>query len=139
MGWLYELLNEQRDLELEILKAHSAREAIAWLDKTTIDIVLTDIRMPEMNGLQLLERINHDYPHCKVIFLTGYKDFEYIYTVIQNRDTRYLLKIEKDEVIIKAIADTHPGNRSWSWRIRIFWLKPGNKWTGCPNGSRMNT
>ena len=104
--WLSELLKEINEYELEIMKAYSAKEALVWLEKTKIDIILLDIRMPGITGLQLLEKIKASWPYCKVIFLTGYNKFEYVYNAIQTQGVKYLLKIEKDEKIIQAVIDS---------------------------------
>ena len=97
--FIQKIMNENMD----IYKAYSAEEAIDWLNKTKIDIVISDIQMPEMNGLQLLKEIHDKWPMCKVIFLTGYNEFEYAYTAMQYNVVSYVLKSEGDEAIIKAI------------------------------------
>lgn len=103
VDWLYNMFSELTYLELDIYKATSGLDAIKCMNRTKIDIVLADIRMPEMNGLQLLENIRLSWPECKVIFLTGYNEFDYIYTAIQRGGVSYLLKTEDDSEIIKAV------------------------------------
>lgn len=83
---LYEIFNSLPEIELDVYKAYSAQEAIDWLSRTRIDIVLSDIMMPEIDGLQLLEEIHKRWPFCKVIFLTGYEKFDYIYGALQIKD-----------------------------------------------------
>lgn len=102
---LYELFSEAKHLNLDICKAYSGTEALQWFNKTKIDIVLTDIKMPGMNGLQLLEEVRSNWPQCKIIFLTGYEEFEYVYTAIKYEGVKYLVKTEKDEVIVKAVEE----------------------------------
>ncbi len=65
---LYEMLEEADLPELELYRAYSAIEAIEWLNRIKIDIVLSDIRMPGMDGLRLLKEIRARWPRCKVIF-----------------------------------------------------------------------
>ncbi|WP_217594708.1 response regulator [Cohnella sp. GbtcB17] len=89
--------------ELELYWAYSAHEALACLRSTRIDIVLSDIEMPEMNGLSLQKEINQRWPRCKVIFLTGYNDFDYIHSSSRNGATDYVLKTEGDAQILKAV------------------------------------
>ncbi|MEK0313230.1 response regulator [Cohnella sp. 56] len=89
--------------ELELYWAYSSHEALACLRSTRIDIVLSDIEMPEMNGLALQKEINQRWPRCKVIFLTGYNDFDYIHSSSRNGATDYVLKTEGDAQILKAV------------------------------------
>ncbi len=103
---LYEVFQGLKDIELDVYKAYSGLDALHHLNRTRIDIVLTDIRMPGMDGLQLLEKIHGKWPNCKVIFLTGYNEFEYIYTAIQYEGVSYLLKTEGYGKIIGAVVNT---------------------------------
>ncbi len=100
---LYELFKDYRDGSLDVYKAYSAQEALDWLNKRRIDVVITDLKMPGMDGLQLLERIRLNWPECKVIFLTGYDEFDYIYKAVQHEGVSYLLKTESYESIVAAV------------------------------------
>ena len=102
---LSEVLSLQTELDLDIYKAYSGREAEEWLDRTRMDIVLTDIRMPEMDGIRLLEEIRKRWPKCHVIILTGYDEFEYVYRAIQAPNTSYLLKTEDPMKVIEKVQD----------------------------------
>lgn len=101
---LYELLSMEERLELNLSTAASAVEAEKLLSHKKIDIVLTDIQMPKVSGIQLMDIILERWPHCKVIFLTGYSEFEYVYKV--HKHARYVLKAEEDEKIIEAILES---------------------------------
>lgn len=103
---LYEIFNNMKNLDLDVYKAYSGEEAIEWLNRTRIDIVLTDIRMPEIDGLQLLDIILKSWPQCKVIFLTGYDEFEYVYKAIQHKGVSYILKTEDHEKVISTVENT---------------------------------
>ena len=56
------------------------------------DVVLTDIRMPYMDGLTLAERIRQKYPSMKIVIFSGYDDFEYAKQAIKLNVTEYILK-----------------------------------------------
>jgi two-component system response regulator YesN len=103
VDWLHRLFSGQKQLDLDVYKAYTGNQALSWLDRTKIDIVVTDIRMPEMNGMQLLENIKNRWPDCKVIFLTGYNQFDYVYTAIKHEGVSYLLKTEEDSEIIRTV------------------------------------
>ncbi|RED53209.1 response regulator [Cohnella phaseoli] len=100
---LIDLFEERFTAVLEYCRAYSAGEALDWLKRTKIDIVLTDIRMPGMTGLELHEQIVRTWPQCRVIFLTGYNDFEYIQSAMRNESVDYILKTESDDVIVQAV------------------------------------
>lgn len=101
--YLVETLEKVPGLELDIRKAFSGREAIAKLDDTKVDLLLSDIRMPGMNGMELADHVLKQWPRCRVIFLTGYNDFEYVQSALRKGSVDYVLKTEGDETIIKAI------------------------------------
>lgn len=102
---IYELFRDYDAFELDVYKAYSGIEAMDWMNRTKIDIVLTDIRMPGMTGLQLMERIRLHWPECRVIFLTGHHEFDYVYSAIKHDGVRYLLKTEGHEEIVKEVEN----------------------------------
>lgn len=108
---LVQLFEGYENLELDIFRAYSAVEAIDWLKRTSIDIVLTDIRMPGMSGLELQQEIRRLWPWSKVIFLTGFEDFDYIQNALRNEAEDYILKTESDETIVAAIEKAVNGLR----------------------------
>jgi two-component system response regulator YesN len=106
---LFEVFQNIQHLELDVYKAYSGVEAVQHFNRMRPDIVLTDIRMPGLDGLQLLEKIRERWPKCRVIFLTGYNEFSYIYSAIQYEGVSYLLKTEGYDKVINmvehAVAD----------------------------------
>lgn len=101
-----EILGKLNIPSLEICKAYSGSEAVEWLNQTRIDIVLSDIRMPEIDGLELLDIIRRDWPRCRVIFMTGYHDFDPVYQAIQVWGVRYILKTEGYAKVITVLEET---------------------------------
>ena len=101
---IHELLSMEENLELNLFMAASAIEAQTILESRKIDIVLTDIQMPQMTGIELMDIILERWPYCKVIFLTGYSQFEYVYRVYKH--AKYVLKAEEDSKIIDAVKET---------------------------------
>ncbi|NIK77017.1 two-component system response regulator YesN [Paenibacillus castaneae] len=111
---LYEVLSNLMPDQLDVCKAYSAKEALGWMSRSRIDIVMTDIAMPGMNGLELSEEILMFWPRCKVIFLTGHSEFDFAYRAFQMPDVRYLLKTEGyakvTEAVKGALSDIHRCN-----------------------------
>lgn len=106
LEWLEELFLYEYPPEIEVYTADSAPEALDLLRRIQFDVVLTDIKMPGMDGIRLFHEIKENWPGCKVVFLTGYRNFDDIYEVVSKGDVRYILKSEDDEVIIKAVDDS---------------------------------
>jgi two-component system response regulator YesN len=93
------------DAEYEVYKAYSGLEAIGYLNKYRFDIVVSDIKMPEMSGIALKNAIIERWPWCKIIFLTGHSEFEYVYDAIQSNNVRFLLKTEDTDKLIETVAE----------------------------------
>ncbi len=102
LTWLEELFRYDFDRDIEVYIANSAPEALGLLNRVKFDVVLTDIRMPSMDGITLFYKIKENWPRCRVVFLTGYRNFDNVYELIRHKDIRYILKSESDE----AIQDT---------------------------------
>lgn len=73
-------------------QAENGREAADAIDRLLPDVVVTDIQMPFMNGLQLAEWIRSRHPNTKIIILTGYDEFEYAQKAIKLQIDEYILK-----------------------------------------------
>ncbi|MBQ9008218.1 MAG: DNA-binding response regulator, partial [Clostridia bacterium] len=67
------------------------------------DLLLTDINMPDTSGLELHKRILERWSQCRVIYLTGYSDFEYARTALDQHAFAYVLKGEGDDYLISTI------------------------------------
>lgn len=109
VNYLVEALSDMPNLQFDMTKAYSGKEALAKLGDGKVDILLTDIRMPGMNGMELADAILAMRPRCRVIFLTGYNDFDYVQTAMRKGGVDYVLKTEGDGAILqaleKAVAD----------------------------------
>jgi len=100
---LLEVFRQLPHLDLEVIGAYSAREALDWLKRTKIDIVVSDIRMPGMDGLTLQSEIVRYWPRCKIVFLSGFNDFDYVQQAIRGGALDYVLKTDGDERLIEAV------------------------------------
>ncbi|WP_248928921.1 response regulator [Paenibacillus hamazuiensis] len=88
-----------------VFRAYSGEEALEILKTTTIDIVITDIRMPGIDGLALMELIKNRWKKTKVILLSGYAEFEFAKKAITNHAYDYLLKPISDEHIYMKVKE----------------------------------
>lgn len=98
------LLSLQDDLELELTALDSAVKAVSILETERVDIAIVDINMPQMTGLELYDIVRKNWPQCKVIFLTGYSEFDYVYRV--HKHARYVLKADREEILVEAVRES---------------------------------
>ncbi len=97
-------INESEDAFKVTAQASNGTEALACLEKEDIQIVITDIQMPVMNGLELAKHINSQYPDTITIILTGYADFEYAQEALRQHAFEYLLKPVDEEILHKVLT-----------------------------------
>ena len=98
-----ELLHEKinwKKLRCEIvLKATCASEVMDYIEEEEVDLIITDINMPFIGGMEMAQRIRKSHPKIKIIILTGYNEFEYAKKGIDIGIDGFILKpIDKDEV-----------------------------------------
>lgn len=98
---IYDLMEERFDFEL--YRCYSAVQAIALLKKMRFDIIISDISMPQMSGLELLKEAKGLWPKCHFLILTAYNNFEYAYQTLKYDRVDYLLKIESYDEICNII------------------------------------
>lgn len=82
------------------------QEAVNQLENNMPDVVLSDIRMPNMDGVELMQHLNANYPQVKIVISSGYSDFEYLNMSIKSKVTEYLLKptdIDEFEQVFKRL------------------------------------
>ncbi|HJB24627.1 MAG TPA: response regulator [Candidatus Jeotgalibaca pullicola] len=87
-------------------QASNGDEALEFIEKNTPDILITDIKMPIMDGIQLAKEVREKHPSVKIIFLSGYDEFEYAISGIKLNIIEYLLKpisrVELEETLKKV-------------------------------------
>ena len=88
-----------------VLDAASGDQALRIMAETKPDILITDIHMREMTGLELIERTNERYPDVDVIVLTGYDDFEYARSCLRMRVKDFLLKPVDEEQLLALVEN----------------------------------
>ncbi|MCA1030934.1 response regulator [Bacillus timonensis] len=104
------ILGEWEQLGIHsIFEADNGEEALTIIHKEKPSIIMTDMKMPKLNGIQLLEWLNTENIQCKTIVLTGYDDYQYMRKAIQFGATDYLLKpIDPDmlnQTLVKSIQE----------------------------------
>lgn len=99
------------DSELEVVgTAADGFDALKKLAKTHADVVLLDIRMPNMNGVVATQRIKTEHPDVKVLILTTFDDSDYILNAINNGASGYLLKDIGGDALIESVKNAYAGD-----------------------------
>ena len=87
-----------------VLRAYSGTHALSILRENQVDVILSDICMPDLDGLSLMEETESLWPRAHFIFLSGFDDFQYIHRASKSPLYRgYLLKMEGDEVVLQKV------------------------------------
>ncbi|WP_372632613.1 response regulator [Cohnella sp.] len=97
------LFEEETQLQLDVRTAYTVSAALRQFEQDSADIVLSDIRMPEMSGLEMAEKLKAINPEVKLIFLSGYDHFEYAYQAIKQEAVDYILKTEGDGKVVQTV------------------------------------
>ena len=84
-------------------EASNGKEALELLRNMDIDLVITDMRMPIMDGIELAKRCQQEFPTVKVIVLSGYSDFEYVRGSMKEGVKDYLLKPVAPDELVEAL------------------------------------
>ncbi len=91
------------DLFLKIYEASCAKEAIYIYEKHKPDIIITDINMPHMNGLEFCRYIRKSDKNTPIIVTTAYTDTEYLLQAVELTLIKYLLKPIEEEKLLEAL------------------------------------
>ena len=102
------ILGKEEDIQI-IETANNGRRAYEACKNHPPDVVLMDIKMPELSGVEATNMIKRDFPEVKVIVLTTFNDDEYIYDAIKNGASGYLLKDASPSEIAEAVRRVYNG------------------------------
>jgi DNA-binding NarL/FixJ family response regulator len=117
------LLKDEDDIEL-IGSVGSGKEALDFIKCSQPDIVITDLSMPNMSGIELTEKLFTSYPDIKVLILSMFNNEEYIVSAIQAGAKGYLPKQDSTtEILLEAIRTISNGDEFYSPSISKIVLK----------------
>ena len=103
------ILDADPDLEV-VGTAHDGAQALELIPETRPDVVLMDLKMPLMNGVQATQKIREQYPEIKVLVLTTYGADEWVFDAIRSGAAGYLLKGTPRSELIDAVKGTAAGD-----------------------------
>jgi len=111
------LLENVNDFKL-IDTLENGKQVFPIIDTTSIDIIVTDINMPEMDGIELSKKIKQQYPYIKTLILSTHSDINMIQKCIKNGVDGYLLKNAEKEELITAIKEIYKGEKYFSQSVK---------------------
>ena len=111
LGALAALLEIERDIQV-VGKARNGREALDLVKSLVPDVVLTDIEMPEVTGLDLAQAVRQQHPRTRVVILTTFARPGYLRRALDAGASGYLLKDSPSDKLADAIRRVHGGGRA---------------------------
>jgi DNA-binding NarL/FixJ family response regulator len=90
--------------------AYNGQEAVDLVEKTMPDLVLMDVRMPVMDGVEATRLIHNRYAQTKIMILTTFDDDDYVQHALANGAVAYVLKEIRPEELITAVKAVHSGS-----------------------------
>lgn len=103
------ILSLYDDLEI-VGQASNGNEAIKLLKDVEVDVILMDIKMPKMNGVEATKIIKEKYPIVKILILTTFNEEQYIFEGLKFGADGYMLKDVKSDEIVSGIRTVYNGN-----------------------------
>lgn len=85
-----------------IIDCKNGKEALLAVKSFTPDVLLTDIRMPKMTGIELAKEIHENFPDCRIVFMSGYSDKEYLMEALKLKAVDYVEK----PIVLDKISET---------------------------------
>jgi len=93
-NWLKILLQQIQNMETSIYEASNGQEALETCRNNSIELVITDIKMPVLNGLDLIGSLKKEFPTIRFCVLSSYDDFDYVKNALKAGALDYILKAE---------------------------------------------
>lgn len=103
------LLSLEDDMDV-LGSVHNGLEVLEFIKSKVPDVILMDIRMPAMGGVECTRRVHEKYPNVKILILTTFEDDEYIQQALRNGASGYMLKDLTADKLASAIRDVYHGN-----------------------------
>lgn len=102
---LIRFLLNNADEKFELYEAKNGKEALTIIQQKEIDILLSDIQMGHMTGIELAAKVREEYPDMEILFFSGYDDFEYVRSALSLRAVNYILKPVNPDELMKSLRE----------------------------------
>ena len=120
------MMLEQMGLPIEVTDVEDGQEAVDYLGRNPVDIVVTDIKMPALDGIGVAAYVRDHFPETDVVIETGYEDFQYAIKAIRYGVKEYLTKpinAEELSACIRKLVEERRGiqEKGKEQLLEIFW------------------
>src|SRR5918997_1937460 len=112
------MLEREEDLEV-VGEASNGREAVELCRKLRPDLILMDVRMPEMDGLEATRRIKAEFPTTGVLVVTTYDNPDYLFEAIEAGAAGYVLKDAPKQQLVNAVRRTLNGESPLNQELAV--------------------
>jgi DNA-binding NarL/FixJ family response regulator len=102
------MLEDEEDL-IVVAEAANGGEALQLVHEHVPDVVLMDIQMPEMDGIEVTRILHREMPHLGIVFVTMYEDDEFVFRGLQAGGRGYILKDADPDTMLRAIRAVAKG------------------------------
>ncbi len=106
-----------------VFEAEDGEHLLQIMQEQQPDVILMDLKMPKMDGIQATIKVREKYPHVKIIILTMYEDDNFIVHLVENGANAYLLKNSEPEEIYEAICTTYEKGFYFNENVNLALLK----------------
>jgi DNA-binding NarL/FixJ family response regulator len=121
-----QILELERDIEI-VGEASDGEEALELIKETNPDVILLDVNMPKLNGVEVARKIKEQRINVGIIVLTIHQDREYLFELVKIGISGYLLKDIDSNSLIKAIRVVHQGESYLHPEMTTYLLKEFNR------------
>lgn len=119
-----------------VCEAQNGEEAIQCAEQTPAQIMILDLSMPRLNGLEAVRRLRHKHPKLKILVLSMYDDQEFVAQALQDGVNGYILKHSMDDELFEALTAINAGRRFVSAGINLAQIDRQVEAAGTPLTSR---
>ena len=107
------VLKREFDDDVEIVALEHSQAALQWIEHHVVDILITDLEMPQINGLDLLKAAKRRNACTQVFFMTGNSTLDALVDAMESGATDYLLKPLDQMELVEIIKDARKRQRRW--------------------------
>lgn len=132
-----ELLQHEPDFEI-VGQAENGQEAVRMAHEIQPDVIVMDVRMPVLSGVEATRQIRQELPQVQVLVLTAYDDDQYVFSLLQAGASGYLLKTAPASELVRSIHQVRAGDSPLSPAIArkvVARLNAGGSFDSGPEGT----